>query len=138
MYSRERCRHGLSKPVSSRSICQIHSTTRALNPLPHNTVGSLFRLSPALCLFTPKARHLSLAHGKLEQQWLNKYILAPQQSLLEGKAGREMGAKEEGKKNKRIVSRMVNIAKIKSPQGMFGKRAREHLWVCWWLLGFPV
>lgn len=80
--------------ASVRSTPQQELSTR----LPHNTVGSLFRLSPALCLFTPKARHLSLAHGKLEQQWLNKYILAPQQSLLEGKAGREMGAKEEGKK----------------------------------------
>lgn len=78
----ERCRYSLSKLVSSWSVCQIHSATRALNLLWALFTTTTPRL-PSLCPPVPKAKHVFLDDRKLKQQRLNKYIFGQQQSLLE-------------------------------------------------------
>lgn len=86
--------------MSSRSICQIHSTTRALSLPLCNTVGSVLHhpsppASPPLSFSAPKAKHLFLADGKLELHRLNKYIPASKNCFW-WKKGRERGEEIKG------------------------------------------
>lgn len=76
-------------PLSSRSICQIHFTTRALIPPPCNTVGSVLchpsspRLPPSF--HAPPATSLFLADVKLKLQ--SKYSHWKEEKRTRGLAG---------------------------------------------------
>lgn len=95
------------------------------------TLRALFSAIPSLPPLLPpsfsalKAKHLFPADGKLRLHGLNKYILASKNRSWKG-----WWEEIKGSEARRVES----VAKYKKfPRGMFGKRAKEHPLVWWWL-----